>query len=493
MSFRVNKGYTALVFLFLCASFVPYSRNGLISLDRTSDTSHNSGHPSVTSAELLCTLTPPPFVPSGTSPAFLSSPSVPPSKFSTRVAMQKRANLPARRQQRYSREESALASALRRPAEYERIFPSRPSTQYATKQLELRVSDAKARLAELRELLRDDSTDQATHQALLRTRWMLERWISSAEKERLRASTSTGRRIPPDSAVPSPRKTRRDANLAHFFAHSPTRTPTSRSQHRFSSPIEQPRKVFKHNVEPLQLRKWPLTTTLRVPMTLNAFPSISHDADSDSEQSILSLALANSPSSPEQLHPNEVDSIPPVSEPSSPIEAISIMTRFPPIPDTPLDDSRTRTWPGSAVIYVSPQPSDEELLAALGADMEAEPMPEYVSYLLDQLESIGEGVLLPGLSRRGTTTSSGFEFISRPSIEAYEYPFLPRSRLLVRRSVRVPPPVRTRLRILSGLRAVCEDPSFSGSVSNLPAQEQTSPRSGVFSKMRRSMAARGHQ
>jgi len=58
------------------------------------------------------------------------------------------------------------------------FFPPRPSIQYATKQLELRVRDAKARLAELRGLLRDDTTDRETHQAALRARWMLERWSS---------------------------------------------------------------------------------------------------------------------------------------------------------------------------------------------------------------------------------------------------------------------------------------------------------------------------
>jgi len=358
--------------------------------------------------------------------------------------------------------------------------------QYATKQLELRVSDAKARLMEIREHLRDDTTDRVTHQALLRTRWMLERWISSAEKESLCASTSTSRPILPESVVPSTRKTRRD-NLAYFFANSPTRTATSSSQRRYSSRIERCRTISKHNLEPPQLRKWPLTTTLRAPMNLRGFSSTSHDTIS--ERSTIILAPDNPLSFPEQPHSNEVDSVSPISEPSIPVQATSTISSIPPIPDIPIDDSLTRTWPGFAVIYVPPQPSDEELLAALNADMEAEPMPEYVSYLLNQLEPIGEGVFLPGLSRRGTTTSSGFEFISRPSIEVYDYPVLPRSRLLVRRSVRIPP-VRTRLGILSGLRAVCEDPSHTESLDSLP---QASPRSGVFSKMRRSMTALGHQ
>lgn len=464
---------------------VLYPSNALILLCRTSDTSHNSSRPSITSAALLCNLTSPPLAPSGTSPDYPSSSIASLSNISTKLALQRRTNLRVRRQQQYSREESALATALRRPAEYERIFPSKPSTQYAVKQLELRVSDAKARLAELRELLRDDTTDQATHQALLRTRWMLERWVSSVEKEVHRASTSTGRPIPP--VIPSTRQTRRDANLAYFFAHSPTRTATPSSQHRFPSSSEPPRRISRHNVGPPQLRKWPLATTLRVPMKLKAFPLNSYDTNS--ERSIATPAPNDPPSSPEQSSSSEVGSMPPLSGPPSPLQAVSIMPSFPPIPDTPLDDTRTRAWPGIAVIYAPPQPSDEELLAALGADMGTIPMPEYVAYLLDQLESIGEGVLLPGISRRGTTTSLGFEIVSRPSIEVYEYPVLPRSRLLVRRNVRVPP-VRTRLGFLSGLRAGCEDSSLPELPGSPSAQGQVSPRSGVFSKMRRSMTTR---
>jgi len=452
-------------------------------LDRTSNT---SGHPSISSAELLCTLAPS----SNTLPALSSSPHpVHPPSVSASLTLQKRANLRARRQQRYSREESALASALRLPVEYERIVPSRPSTQYAIKQLELRVREAKARLAELRELLLDDTTDQVTHQALLRARWMLEHWITSAEKGHSGARTSKGHPLPPDPVVPPKRTTRQDANLAYFFAHSPTRTTLSSTRHTFSTPIQQPRRISKHNAEPPQLRKWPLTHTLRAPMELKAFPSTSYDTSS--ERSVVSPPLPHSPpSSPEPRHPPGIDlTIPPVVRPPSPLQDVPTTSAPPAILDTPLDDSPSRTWPGFAVIYVPPQPSDEELLAALSADMEAEPMPEYVSHLLDQLEPIGEGVFLPGLSRRGTSTSAGFEFISRPSIEVYEYPLLPRSRLLVRRSMRFPS--HTRLGILSGLRPVSEDASVPASPPSPAMQEYTSPRCGVFSKVRRSMTARG--
>ncbi|KAI0287288.1 hypothetical protein BC826DRAFT_55939 [Russula brevipes] len=464
-----------------------------LSVPLTSDNGHTLGHPSITSAELLCTLAPPALGSSNTPPILSTSPSAQHSSASVRLALQKRANLRSRRQQRYSREESALATALRRPVEYERIFPSRPSTQYATRQLELRVRDAKARLVELCELLRDDSTDQATYQGLLHTRWMVERWIASAEKEVSRPTTSTGgRSIPWDVDVPvsSPRKARRDANLAHFFAHSPTRTTTTSTRRRFSSPIDQPRRISRHSVEAPQLRKWPFTSTLRAPMELKGIPSPS--LATDSNLSVRSLS-PHSPSSPEHRHFHEVDLDLPVSEPSSPLQLqdkSSTSPTFPPVPDTPLDDPQGRARSGFAVIYLPPQPSDEELLAALCSDMETEPMPEYVSYLLGQLDPIGEGVILPGLSRRGTTTSFGFEFISRPSIEVYEYPALPRSRLLVRRSIRVPPLARTRLGICSGVR---EDSSLPASPRSLVAQGQASPRSGVFSKVRWGMTTRGHQ
>ncbi|KAH9997169.1 hypothetical protein BJV74DRAFT_883497 [Russula compacta] len=459
-----------------------------LSVPLRSDIGAIYGQPSITSAELLCTLATPPSQSFGKSPV-LSSP-VPSSTVSARLALQKRATLRARRQQRYSREEFALVAALRRPAEYEGSFSSRPSMQYAIKQLSLRLSDAKTRLAELRQLLQDDTTDQVTHQALLRTRWMLERWIASAEKDLPHAGTSTGRPAPSDAVIPSTRKTRKDANLAYFFSHSPTRTTTSLIQPRFSRSIQQTRMISKHNVEPPQLRKWPLTTTLRAPMKLKPFPSTPHVTNC--ELSLVSLTPQRPPSPPEPTYFRKIDVDSLVTEPSSTPQGIYTAPTFPNVPVTPLDDTQARTQPGFAVIYVPAQPSDEELLAALSADMEAEPMPEYVSYLLNQLEPIGHGVVLPGLSRKGTTTTSGFELISRPSIEAYEYPVLPRSRLFVRRNMRVPP-ARTRLSILSGLCALREDPSLSVFPRSPAAQDQASPRSGLFSKMRQSMIARGHQ
>jgi len=457
-------------------------------LDRTSDASHNCGHPAITSTELLCTLAQPPFCSSGTSQALSPSTSVSPPSISAKLALQKRANLHARRQQRYTRDESVLAAALRRTAEYERIIPPRPPIQYATKQLELRVRDAKARLAELRELLRDDTTGQETHQTALRARWMLERWITSAEIELPRVNSSS---VAPDAVGPSTRSPRRDANLAYFFAHSPTRTTASpKAKHGYPSPIEQPRRIFKQNVEPLQLRTWPLTSTLRAPMKPKAFPSTSFVTGP--EHSVFPLPPYNLSSSPEPQPSHALDLIPPLAEPP-PLKRDIPTSTFPALPDTPLEDSRTCSWHGFAVIYLPSQPSDEELLAVLGDDMEAEPMPEYVSYLLNQLEPIGEDVVLPGLSRKESTTSSGFELISRPSIEAYDYPILPRSRLLVRRSMRASPISRGRLGVLSGLRAVYEYHSPPASPSIPAGQDPPSPRTGVFSKVRRSMAVRGHQ
>jgi hypothetical protein len=465
---------------------VPNCRRELINSNRTSDVNHTA----IASAELLCTLAPPLFEPSATSPVVPFSPPVSSRSVSAELALQQRVTLRARRQQRYSRDESSLAVALRRTAEYERIFPPRPSIRYATKQLELRVRDAKARLAELRELLRDDTTDRETHQVALRARWMLERWIKSAENELTRPNTATGCLVTSDPVGPSTQNTRRDANLAYFFAHSPTRTTASpKTKHRYSSPIGQPRRISKQNVEPPQLRTWPLTSTFQ---KLKVLPSTSTLFVTDKERSVVLVPPHNISSSPEPPHSHNVGLISSPAEPYPPQQRLYTST-FPLRPDTPLEDARTRTWHGFAVIYVPSQPSDEELLAVLGADMETEPMPEYVSYLLNQLEPIGEDVVLPGLSRRESTTSSGFELISRPSIEVYDYPVLPRSRLLIRRSMGVSPQGRPRLGVMSGLRVACESHSAPPSPSRPAGQEPASPRSGVFSKMRRSMVARGHQ
>ncbi|KAF8274696.1 hypothetical protein EI94DRAFT_477062 [Lactarius quietus] len=385
-----------------------------------------------------------------------------------------------RRQQRYSRDESALTASLRRPADYERVFPSRPSSQYAVRQLEVRVTDAKARLVEVRELLRDETTDQETHQALLHTRWMAERWIAAAEAEFSRAGALVGNSIPLDATQP---KTRRDANLAYFFAHSPTRTTVLSTQNKTLGSLDRPRLISKRDVEPPQLRTWPLTGTLREPMKLRTFPPTPYDIGS--RPSGVALPPSPSLSLKQQRRPDELALGSPMSEPSLPTDTTSP-------PDTPLDDSSLYAWPGFADIYVPPHLSDEELLAALGAGLEKEPMPAYVTYLLDRLEAIGEGVSLSILSRRESTTSSAFEFISRPSIEAYEYPVLPHSRLFVRRSMRFRPP-QTGFRILSGLRPVREDPRTQTSPRSPITSSQTHHRSGVLAKVRRSVTPRGRE
>lgn len=406
------------------------------------------------------------------------SPSAPSDDVPSRLALQRRTNLRARRQQRYSRDESALAATLRRPAEYERVLPPRPSSQYAVRQLEVRVTDAKARLAEVRELLRDETTDQATHQALLRNRWMAEHWIAAAEAELSRADALVGKLLPLDAAQPPARMTRQDANLAYFFAHSPTRTTTFSTQNKPPGPLSHPRLISKRDVEPPQLRAWPLTATLREPMKLRTFRSTPYDTSLQPSGTTLPPSPPVSPQQPRR--PEKLDLGLPVSEPST--DTTSSL-------DTPLDDSSLYSWPGFADIYVPPLLSDEELLAALGADIEQEPMPAYVTYLLDRLEAIGEGVGLSVLQRRESTTSSAFEFISRPSIEVYEYPVLPRSRLLVRRSMRFRPP-QTGLRILSGLCPVREDSGPQTSPRSPISPTQSYHRSGVFAKVRRSMTAR---
>ncbi|KAI0295918.1 hypothetical protein B0F90DRAFT_1127382 [Multifurca ochricompacta] len=460
----------------------------------TPDTSYTFGQPSLTSAHPLGVLASP-----TTSSVWSSHPSVPPiSNIPSRLALQRRAILRACRQQRYSRDESALAAALKRPAEYERIFPSKPSVHHAIKQLDARINDANAHLTEVRELIRDDTTDQATHEALLRTRWMAERWVTAAKSELSRMSTLMSRPAPQDIALPSARKTRQDANLTYFFAHSPTRTTalSTSTRRRVPVSIENPRRICKQNVEPPQLRKWPLATTLRKPMKLKVFLPTSASSTTSSEVSGVSLHLSSPPSSPIRQYLRELDLNSIVSGPSLPqldLSTVSTASTASTYSDTLMDDTAIHTWPGFAIIYAPSHPSDEELLAAMSVDLKAEPMPEYVAYLLDQLETIGEGVVLAGLSRRGSATSSAFEIVSRPSVEVYDYPTPLRSRLLTRRSTRTRPPTRSGLGILSGLRVIREDLNLPTPTRGSTAHEQTSPRSGVFSKVRRSITVRGQQ
>ncbi|KAH8983852.1 hypothetical protein EDB92DRAFT_1889047, partial [Lactarius akahatsu] len=364
---------------------------------RTSDTGHTFGYPSIVSATPLrvsSTLESP-----LTSLIRPRSPSAPTSGLPSRLTLQRRANLRTRRQQQYSRDESALAGLSEATCRVlSDFFHRNPHPKYA------------ARLAEVRELIRDEATDEATHQALLRTRWMAEHWIAATEAELSRAGPLVGNSVPLDAVQPPVRKTRRDANLAYFFAHSPTQRTAFSTQHK--------------------------------PIKLKTFPSTPYDVHPQSSSP--TLPPPSPVSGQQQRRPDKLDLGSPEYEPSLPTDTTASL-------DSPLDDSSLYSWPGFADIYVPPHLSDEELLAALSADLKEEPMPAYVTYLLDQLEAIGEGVSLAGLSRKGSTTLSAFEFISRPSIEVYEYPVLPRSRLLVRRSMRFRTP-QSGSRFLSGLR-----------------------------------------
>ncbi|KAH9953201.1 hypothetical protein BGW80DRAFT_529531 [Lactifluus volemus] len=311
----------------------PNSPHLSVSLSPDTTTRTLGHHPSMTSAKLICSVLPPP-------------PSAPLSGVPVRPAQQRRANLRARRQQRYSRDESALAAALRRSTEYERVIPPRPPMQYATLQFEARIKDAKARLADARDLLRDDSTDQVSHRALLRTRWMAERWIAIAEKELARVTTpSSDHSLSSQIIVSSARKARRDANLAHFFTHSPTRTPMLSAQRPVPGPFEQPRRISKLNVEPPLLRTWPLTTTLREPMNLKGFRS------SPSSSQISGPSLQHVSSSPKQPHPHELEMNSPLSQPSSLSCKSNASTSTTTLLHTPVDDSGDRIWPGFALIH----------------------------------------------------------------------------------------------------------------------------------------------
>ncbi len=335
----------------------------------------------------------------------------------------------------------------------------------------------------MRELLRDDTTDQATHQALLRTRWMAERWIAAAEAELTRAGTPTC------NSVPSPpRKTRRDTNLAYFFTHSPTRTTTFSTRNKVPGPLDRPRLISRRDAGPPQLRAWPLTATLREPMKLKNFPSTPCDIGTKPSGTTLLPPPSLSASPQQQRRPDKLDLGTIVLDPSLPTPGTTASL------DTPLDDSSLFSWTGFAHIYVPPQPSDEELLAALSADLEEEPMPAYVTYLLGQLEAIGEDLSPVGLSRKESTASSAFEFISRPSIDIYEYPYIPRSRLHVRRSMTRFHHPRTGLRILSVLCPVREDPNSSTSPRSLVTPTQAAhSRFSVLERVRRSITVRGHE
>ncbi|KAI0258367.1 hypothetical protein BC834DRAFT_83883 [Gloeopeniophorella convolvens] len=410
-----------------------------------------------------------------------------------RLASQRRTSLRVHRQQRYLRDESALAAALQRPTEYERSMLPKPPEQPFVQQLKERLADAKARLAEMRVLIRDDTTDRATHETLLRARWMTEHWITATEAELARTSASLSGSAAPEATASLAPVTRRDINLAHFFAHSPTRTTHFARKRESLAPVEPPRRMTKHNVEPPRLRRWPLTAALRKPLGTSPIPPCDTKPQSQPSGSSPSLPSPPGPSlsppSPSVSSPSSPSTSPSTPLPSSPsthshwppsrqhslkptsptpemptsLQGVVSASTFSTLLDTPLDDPAVRAWPGSAVIYVLPQPSDEELLATLHTEMEAHPMPD--------------------LSRRASMVSSRFELISRPSVDAYEYPTRPRSRLTIRRNPRsCMAPTRVAAAGTPGFCPVHEQPG-----------SPTSQRSSVFARVRRSMTSLGRQ
>ncbi|KAI8982713.1 hypothetical protein BD414DRAFT_579005 [Trametes punicea] len=229
---------------------------------RTPDTSHTFGLPNPTMVS---------FEPSDTKPSASTS-----STSSPEV-------LTARRLLRYSRAERALravldmSSAEGSPEELQiRIL------EKATAMLNEQARDAQACAERLRELLATKELSSDELRTLQRQRW-LEEHNSRARKDefflaralltRLSSSFTDSAPTPLQSSSPAV-MTRREANLALFLQHSPTRIAFSKSMARSPLPLLSTANTYRRKtisqVRPLRLRTSAMELALRSPIRVHS-------------------------------------------------------------------------------------------------------------------------------------------------------------------------------------------------------------------------------
>ncbi|TFY51105.1 hypothetical protein EVG20_g11164, partial [Dentipellis fragilis] len=168
---------------------------------------------------------------------------------------------------------SSAAAPLRSPRDSQVS-----ALELAAARLQARAQEARDRVAALREVMADEGLDNATYERLQRERWLEERWLAKAKAEAEAKQPAAGEKENVRPAADADAEhggggggendARRHANLARFFAKSPTQTAIL-SSHRtmLRSPLPEPRVIASpKDIEPPQLRSWPLSETLRQPM-----------------------------------------------------------------------------------------------------------------------------------------------------------------------------------------------------------------------------------
>ncbi|KAI0316733.1 hypothetical protein OF83DRAFT_1193314 [Amylostereum chailletii] len=362
-----------------------------------------------------------------------------------------------RHQERYSRDESALAAAIRDPIpEFSPRQLQKFELAKASSLLRARAQEARERLVAIRTRMANENLGGEELRELQRERWMEERWVVAAEDEEKRVanvasglSASQKQSVPsPSEAIPPPtEQARREANLAKFFARSPTQT-TSRTRRRVVHPL-QTRVLTRRNVEPPQLRMWPIGADLKrsarsprprsldsstLPPSFTA-AALGHGSIPRRSRTNHAPLPLQSVQEDETLQPDWVHSAPPTnsffrrpqtaSSESSDGISLQDLDAFPSVVDS-------NPWEGSATIYYVTRPrTREEILEGLLPF----PMPDYVHKLMDAFDDIDEDVSLatfsPSIANKLTFSRPRSSvdrdsldspvLLSRPSVDSYQY------------------------------------------------------------------------
>jgi hypothetical protein len=333
-----------------------------------------------------------------------------------------------------------------------------------------RAGFARTRLQELRVALADTMLTHATRQALQRERWMEERWLVAAEEEAKNVENAAGALKAQPNTSPQPQiatlsialpnsETRKQANLAKFFARSPTLLASARGRRVVL--LGDVRVMSATDAEFPRLRTWPIGAGLRNYTPGSRPRSLDSKGTSRSAASVLGHGSARR----RRLAPALQIS---VKRPDGGVvaddewvhsaPACTTHTSFPQIAIHAPDDSSPSAlsfnlrheldaFPlptpkgvraGSALIYRladrAPRPTDE-ILAEKARELDV-PMPAYVGTLLDAFDggssapllspsSSIASALLPSMDAFTRQSIESGVLVARPSVDSYHYDTLP--------------------------------------------------------------------
>ncbi|KII89683.1 hypothetical protein PLICRDRAFT_52845 [Plicaturopsis crispa FD-325 SS-3] len=317
----------------------------------------------------------------------------------------------SRRRERYVREEEALATTLQHCAPEPSPTELKIRTlEKATAMLSAQATTAQQRAESLRSHLAADQreADPVTYVSLQRERWMEERRSASFDAEAkalhehlacLTKSIKDGESPgTPLSPPPPTKESRKRANLAVFFARSPTKSPISPWR---SSPINvdlSPRRMTRDDVTPMRLRP----QSVRTPLKLHErCCSVVERLVSEASQRNSEQVSASSPSSSTSVLdavdedgascPSLAPSAPPsMDEPSlsAPSQGSASLAE-----DAAEDHWEPLTNGGYATIYrAAARRTKAEILAA-SREYDVS-LPEYALELLDDLDVIHDSIPL---------------------------------------------------------------------------------------------------